>query len=67
MTVYVGHYEPLKTDEKNQISGTHGGKLSADARAIRSAKNARNASRAGEATRPRGSHKKAHPSGHGKR
>lgn len=63
----IGQLPAPKVDEKSQISGLHGGKLSPEQRARRVEKNKGNASRAGNATRPRGSHKKPHPKGMGKR
>lgn len=42
---FLGNGTPVKVNTKEFGAGTHGGKLSADARARRSAKNARNRNR----------------------
>ncbi len=59
----IGNAPPVKIEEKNVVSGTHNGKLTPEAKERRRAKNASNVSRAGNATRPRGSHRKPNPSG----
>lgn len=62
----IGWYEEAKPKEEKKrrdVPGTHGGSLDADSRRARSAKNARNRSRRGQATRPRGSQSKGRSSG----
>lgn len=49
--------------KRRRVEGTHMGALSPEARKTRAAKNARNKSRRGQATRPRGSQSKGRSDG----
>lgn len=54
---------PRQKKEREEPRGTHLGKLDDDARRRRAAKNARNRSRGGQATHPRGSQSKGRSDG----